>query len=42
MIAAFVAHYLNTSLESIERWPPEKLLSYFDIALDLHRILKKA
>lgn len=42
MIAAFVAHYLNTSLDAIERWSPEKLLAYFDTALELHRILKKA
>jgi hypothetical protein len=40
MIASFVSHFNSTSLDEIERWPPAKLLAYFDTAADLRRILK--
>lgn len=41
MIAVFVSHFANTSLESVERWSPDKLLAYFDTAVELHKIMRQ-
>lgn len=41
MIAGFVANTFSTSLDVIERWPPDKLMAYFDRAIELRKLLKR-
>jgi hypothetical protein len=41
MTAVFVAATTHTSLDVIERWPPNKLLAYFEKAVELRKIMKE-
>lgn len=39
-MAVFVAAVTHTSLDVIERWPPEKLLAYLVKAGEVHKIMR--
>lgn len=38
-MAGLVANTLHTSLDVIERWPPEKTMAYFETAVELRRMM---
>ncbi|WHA40909.1 hypothetical protein [Agrobacterium larrymoorei] len=40
-MAVFVARFGHTSLDDIERWPPDKLEAYFHKTCELNKIMRQ-
>jgi hypothetical protein len=40
-MAGFVANTFSTPLDVIERWAPDKLMAYFEKAVELRKLLQR-